>query len=782
MASVAPKPPAPARPPATPTPNFPLPVVPAVPASSVVVRRDLRDLPVAEQERFADAVVKMMEPRWAARPDSGVAAGQFPSEYYRLASYHGWPGEYCSHGQETFPPWHRAYLLDFERTLQAADLALRGAANGGGRIALPYWGWERGAVRGELVPAVIRRRFPQLPKGLVADSNQDIVRNGYQLASDDAIAKGMTRADIPGQVRVALQQTQHFQASSTANRNAGSVETPHNTMHVLCGFPMTSVDFAAYHPIFFLHHTNVDRLYETYLQADIAGARNGPGAPWREFQVSSPSLYNKPLNPFKHPVTGEPFKPVHCFLTESIGYRYDALPAIPPPRMTAPPTLALFDDVLPMALRGRSYALHVFVMAAAEAEAFVAPESPDDFDEVPGYAGLNGVFGSKSGQCENCLVRDPLDITVDVTDTLKRLGLSRHEAAVRVVSIDMNTGELVPYEDTGLPAATLVGPFFEDPTKMLGRVGAADDAPPAESGEAAQLQRYLQKYGWYSGEVDGFFGPKTEAAVTAFQDAFQLKVDGIAGPKTRGFMMRPRVDDHPDEIDTDDRPTHKAGDIIKWWAGGAPGYLLEDSVRDEVAAAFATWARAVPLVFTQVAVREDADLVVTWGDRSHDNMFKFDGKGGALAFTELGTITLDMAELWALHGDAANEDGYYLQPVVLHEIGHSLGLTHSAAEDDVMSPFYVPDRVALADNDRRRVAAAYPMEPQMEAMFNTLDLDGDGLISRQEFVGAMTGAGAAPMSEADANALFEGALEPGAPEALDLRAFVQLMARMYFDH
>lgn len=29
-----------------------------------------------------------------------------------------------------------------------------------------------------------------------------------------------------------------------------------------------------------------------------------------------------------------------------------------------------------------SYALHVFVMAASEGEAFVAPESPDDFDEV----------------------------------------------------------------------------------------------------------------------------------------------------------------------------------------------------------------------------------------------------------------------------------------------------------------------------------------------------------------------------------------------------------------
>lgn len=54
------------------------------------------------------------------------------------------------------------------------------------------------------------------------------------------------------QVRLALQQLQHPRAASTAGRNANSVETPHNTMHVLCGFPMTSIDYAAFHPLFFL--------------------------------------------------------------------------------------------------------------------------------------------------------------------------------------------------------------------------------------------------------------------------------------------------------------------------------------------------------------------------------------------------------------------------------------------------------------------------------------------------------------------------------------------------
>ncbi|NCB51723.1 MAG: spore cortex-lytic enzyme [Clostridia bacterium] len=53
------------------------------------------------------------------------------------------------------------------------------------------------------------------------------------------------------------------------------------------------------------------------------------------------------------------------------------------------------------------------------------------------------------------------------------------------------------------------------------------------SGETVrQIQTRLRDWGYYSGNVDGIYGSRTEAAVKKFQKANGLAVDGRAGPKT----------------------------------------------------------------------------------------------------------------------------------------------------------------------------------------------------------------------------------------------------------
>jgi hypothetical protein len=109
--------------------------------SIIVTRKEIRGMSATEQTRYCDAVIKMME----GTPGT--------SQFFRIAAYHD---KHCAHGEETFPGWHRAYLLDFERTMRRADIA-----NGNdGNIGLPFWDWTREKINGEVYPQCVRDRFP----------------------------------------------------------------------------------------------------------------------------------------------------------------------------------------------------------------------------------------------------------------------------------------------------------------------------------------------------------------------------------------------------------------------------------------------------------------------------------------------------------------------------------------------------------------------------------------------------------------------------------------------
>lgn len=94
------------------------------------------------------------------------------------------------------------------------------------------------------------------------------------------------------------------------------------------------------------------------------------------------------------------------------------------------------------------------------------------------------------------------------------------------------------------PANTpLITPdYFEAPTiAKHARTFAHHPIPPmlsmGASGPAVTaLQRQLNLLGFDCGAADGVFGPKTAAAVKAFQSSHGLVPDGIVGPKTRGAL------------------------------------------------------------------------------------------------------------------------------------------------------------------------------------------------------------------------------------------------------
>jgi hypothetical protein len=64
--------------------------------------------------------------------------------------------------------------------------------------------------------------------------------------------------------------------------------------------------------------------------------------------------------------------------------------------------------------------------------------------------------------------------------------------------------------------------------------------PIQHSGYITQLQKWLVGYQYLKNDqVDSYYGPKTAAAVKAFQKDHKLQVDGKVGPKTWAVLKKP---------------------------------------------------------------------------------------------------------------------------------------------------------------------------------------------------------------------------------------------------
>merc|ERR1719320_1904742 len=116
----------------------------------------------------------------------------------------------------------------------------------------------------EVVPGFIRKEFPGM-RGLKEDTNWALNQRNFQLPSDQWIKRSLEQRRINSMVDRFLLEDEHFKAA-TSEVSPNNIEHPHDSIHMISGWPMTSVAFAAFQPLFFLHHSNVDRQYEKYIQ------------------------------------------------------------------------------------------------------------------------------------------------------------------------------------------------------------------------------------------------------------------------------------------------------------------------------------------------------------------------------------------------------------------------------------------------------------------------------------------------------------------------------------
>jgi hypothetical protein len=176
----------------------------------------------------------------------------------------------CQHATWYFLPWHRMYLYRFEAIMRSLLPPAEQAD-----FALPYWDYSSGAPSNAL-PVVFR--LPTLPDGtpnpLSVAQRAPSVNAGAALPSQ--ITSTAQALAEPLYTVSQLGATTGFGGPRTGFAHQGpafgSLENrPHNAVHVAVGGNtglMTDPNTAALDPIFWLHHCNIDRLWEVWRQAN----------------------------------------------------------------------------------------------------------------------------------------------------------------------------------------------------------------------------------------------------------------------------------------------------------------------------------------------------------------------------------------------------------------------------------------------------------------------------------------------------------------------------------
>jgi hypothetical protein len=201
----------------------------------------------------------------------------------------------CQHASWFFLPWHRMYLFYFERIVRAAVVENGDDTTLDGPFALPYWNYDQPAPRNTL--PIPFRPATAPPDGMTSNPlnpgpgrRRASIANGAQLSplvtsSATAMAtisfSGPPGSGFGGEVSPPMQ----------FNGGFGALEqTPHNVIHVQVGGTnnppclaglMIDPGCAALDPIFWLHHANIDRLWNRWIA--LGGGRLNPtDASWLE--------------------------------------------------------------------------------------------------------------------------------------------------------------------------------------------------------------------------------------------------------------------------------------------------------------------------------------------------------------------------------------------------------------------------------------------------------------------------------------------------------------------
>lgn len=628
---------------------------------------------------------------------------------------------WCHHRKESFPIWHRPYLWEFEKQMQKFDPR----PDPNNPLMLPYWDWSTPGINHTPPSWVYQERVTLKIDGvdktvinpLFSGPSKDHARTG-----DGSRTRRATTLDTSGvqsasdDIFETLQEDNYPEFSHL--NNPVSLETPHGTIHVAVGGngDMGDVSRAAFDPIFWFHHCNVERLLYSWqkmnprLLPKDTNASLAPFPPRNQHGVNGLQSWSNNTN--KYSVSSE------WFDINTLDYTFDKLASAPDRgnQMRARKRYVVFWDV-PHPMQSILIKVHIREKGSPKLKYSLVDERKD-----PSFAGVITIFAfnrhTTDGFCDECNVQAPTAYSLDVTDFLDNMNLKNKTETLDTVDIEVRIqnagGEDVDlnkiFKGQKFPAADLL---WEN--EFLADAIDTSKLQNSNSRDVKLLRQFLEYYGYTSG---GSL-KDLNAGLRKFQESWGLKADGILGEVTQKQIFKARSANSDVNDDTEPILLNKLKNKqtkFKYTVTDVDEDLVDVTKPDlglsdllhVLDACFAAWANPLSeklgekVSFEYVEPTADGiDIEISWQ--------LFDGVGGTLGYASskeglVGcSIQLDRAERWTLN----NKEEYSLQPVVTHEIGHLFGLHHENKESTIMFPYYRPDVLAPRDVDVDAVVAKF---------------------------------------------------------------------------
>lgn len=205
---------------------------------SLVLRKNQANMTTDERQRFLNALTTLI--------DNGT--------FGRFVQDHAGPTgdfEFRNHafrppfGAMRFLPWHRAYLINLERELQAVDLS----------VFIPYWRWTVSRD----IPDWLSGFMPSVP---MPDGTELPVERDPQVWP------------LPTTSRVNTELSNDAYGTFSPAIEGGS----HGRVHMWVAGNMANVVIASSDVLFWLHHCQIDRLWDVWQRTHA----DGPALPVSE--------------------------------------------------------------------------------------------------------------------------------------------------------------------------------------------------------------------------------------------------------------------------------------------------------------------------------------------------------------------------------------------------------------------------------------------------------------------------------------------------------------------